>query len=83
MERGEPLTSKTQVFAPDLVEEIREIAEGAGRAFMDGNLDFSRNQEGYGNFFHNFGELISHMTYFPQFSGLLKHAPKVSKILFK
>ena len=35
VERGEPFISKAQVFAPDLVEEIRGIAEGANRAFMD------------------------------------------------
>ena len=35
VERGEPFISKAQVFAPDLVEEIRGIAEGADRAFMD------------------------------------------------
>ena len=35
VERGEPFVSKAQVFAPDLVEEIRGIAEGADRGFMD------------------------------------------------
>jgi isopenicillin-N N-acyltransferase-like protein len=35
VERGESFISKTQAFAPDLVEEIRGIAEGADRAFMD------------------------------------------------
>ena len=35
VERGEPFISKAQIFAPDLVEEIRGISEGADRAFMD------------------------------------------------
>ena len=35
VERGESFVSKAQAFAPDLVEEIRGIAEGADRAFMD------------------------------------------------
>jgi isopenicillin-N N-acyltransferase-like protein len=33
--RGESFISKAQAFAPDLVEEIRGIAEGADRAFID------------------------------------------------
>ena len=33
--RGESFISKAQTFAPDLVEEIRGIAEGADRAFLD------------------------------------------------
>lgn len=35
LERGESFISEAQAFAPDLVEEIRGIAEGADRAFMD------------------------------------------------
>ena len=35
MERGESFISKAKAFAPDLVEEIRGIAEGADRSFMD------------------------------------------------
>jgi isopenicillin-N N-acyltransferase like protein len=35
VERGEAFISKAQIFAPDLVEEIQGIAEGADRAFMD------------------------------------------------
>ena len=35
VERGESFISKAQAFAPDLVEEIRGIAEGADQAFMD------------------------------------------------
>jgi isopenicillin-N N-acyltransferase-like protein len=35
VERGESFISKSQAFAPDLVEEIQGIAEGANRAFMD------------------------------------------------
>ena len=33
--RGEPLILEAKVFAPDLIEEIRGIAEGANRAFED------------------------------------------------
>ena len=35
LERGESFIPKAQAFAPDLVEEVRGIAEGADRAFMD------------------------------------------------
>ncbi len=35
VERGKSFLGKAQAFAPDLVEEIRGIAEGADRAFMD------------------------------------------------
>ena len=35
VERGKSFLTKAQAFAPDLVEEIRGIAEGADRAFMD------------------------------------------------
>jgi len=35
VDRGESFIPKAQAFAPDLVEEIRGIAEGADRAFMD------------------------------------------------
>ncbi len=35
VERGESFIPKAQAFAPDLVEEIRGIAEGADRTFMD------------------------------------------------
>ena len=34
-ERGESFIPRAQAFAPDLMEEIRGIAEGADRAFMD------------------------------------------------
>ena len=60
--RDEPLISKTQVFAPDLVKEIRGFSEGTNRAIMGGNLYFSRNQEGYGNFFHNFGKSMRNIV---------------------
>jgi len=33
--RGAPFITKAKAFAPDLVEEIEGIAEGAGRAFED------------------------------------------------
>jgi isopenicillin-N N-acyltransferase-like protein len=33
--RGEPFILKAKAFAPDLVQEIQGIAEGAGRAFDD------------------------------------------------
>jgi isopenicillin-N N-acyltransferase-like protein len=33
--RGTPFIQKAKAFAPDLVEEIQGIAEGAGRAFED------------------------------------------------
>ena len=35
LERGESYIAQAQAFAPDLVEEIRGIAEGADRGFMD------------------------------------------------
>ena len=35
VERGKSFLARAQAFAPDLVEEIRGIAEGADRAFMD------------------------------------------------
>ena len=35
VERAKPFLTRAQAFAPDLVEEIRGIAEGAGSAFMD------------------------------------------------
>ena len=35
MERGESFIARAKAFAPDLVEEIRGIAEGADRAFME------------------------------------------------
>jgi isopenicillin-N N-acyltransferase-like protein len=35
VDRGAPFILKAKAFAPDLVEEIQGIAEGAGRAFED------------------------------------------------